>query len=385
MSLEHLARVRATANSGKPILSPSGWPSHALIQTAWPDLAGYFSLVRGFNSRTLTYESDAVRAFSAIIDVFSRSFRGGFLFGIPEFVFDVGLLWSANKPLKRRKSFPSWSWVGWSGETDLVSHEIWQPEPWSDTKVHIWPAVVWEKRHGESSTYVRIDNSYHLYQSMADNDLEADLPPGRFRKEGVFSHYTIQDQKFLYPFPIAAGPSAPAIDVWSPLLKCQANRCVLFLGRPCDDTGLDESHECLVIELKDKNGAQVGVIESGFTDEKDYIQGEPCSILAISEGRAKRSKEDDDEWEDFPSMWQVFNEMDLIPELQNEDYYNFYNVLWIEREKGISYRKALGRVVKAAWERQNLQSARIILGWLVVIGAKTLLFLKAEGKRVQTV
>jgi hypothetical protein len=362
MSLEHLARVRATANSGKPILSPSGWPSHALIQTAWPDLAGYFSLVRGFNSRTLTYESDAVRAFSAIIDVFSRSFRGGFLFGIPEFVFDVGLLWSANKPLKRRKSFPSWSWVGWSGETDLVSHEIWQPEPWSDTKVHIWPAVVWEKRHGESSTYVRIDNSYHLYQSMADNDLEADLPPGRFRKEGVFSHYTIQDQKFLHPFPIAAGPSAPAIDVWSPLLKCQAKRCVLFLGRPCDDTGLDESHECLVIELKDKNGAQVGVIESGFTDEKDYIQGEPCSILAISEGRAKRSKEDDDEWEDFPSMWQVFNEMDLIPELQNEDYYNFYNVLWIEREKGISYRKALGRVVKAAWERQNLQSARIILG-----------------------
>ena len=62
------------------------------------------------------------------------------------------------------------------------------------------------------------------------------------------------------------------------------------------------------------------------------------------------------------SIWQVFNEMDLIPELQNEDYYNFYNVLWIEREKGISYRKALGRVVKAAWERQNLQSARIILG-----------------------
>ena len=65
---------------------------------------------------------------------------------------------------------------------------------------------------------------------------------------------------------------------------------MLFLGRPCDDTGLDESHECLVIELKDKNGAQVGVIESGFTDEKDYIQGEPCSILAISEAARKEVK-----------------------------------------------------------------------------------------------
>jgi hypothetical protein len=61
-------------------------------------------------------------------------------------------------------------------------------------------------------------------------------------------------------------------------------------------------------------------------------------------------------------MWQVFDEMDLIPEVQNKGYYKFYNVLWIEREKDISYRKALGRVVKAAWERQNPKPAQIILG-----------------------
>jgi hypothetical protein len=30
--------------------------------------------------------------------------------------------------------------------------------------------------------------------------------------------------------------------------------------------------------------------------------------------------------------------------------YNFYNVLWIEWNGGVVFRKALGRVEKSAWE-----------------------------------
>jgi hypothetical protein len=90
----------------------SDWPYHALVIHLWPDLEQYFSLVGGYNSHSLTFESDALRAFTTIIKVCNRTFRNGFLFGIPEFLFDVGLLWSAPNGLKRRKDFPSWSWSG---------------------------------------------------------------------------------------------------------------------------------------------------------------------------------------------------------------------------------------------------------------------------------
>jgi hypothetical protein len=43
-------------------------------------------------------------------------------------------------------------------------------------------------------------------------------------------------------------------------------------------------------------------------------------------------------------------------------YYEYYNVLWIEWENGIAYRKALGRVYKEAWEAQELEEVDIVLG-----------------------
>ncbi len=88
--------IRATLNSGTWPYSSAlvDWPFHALALQPWPDLEQYFSLVRGYNSRILSFESDALKAFTAIVNAFSRSFRNGFLFGVPESLFDVGLLWS---------------------------------------------------------------------------------------------------------------------------------------------------------------------------------------------------------------------------------------------------------------------------------------------------
>lgn len=42
--------------------------------------------------------------------------------------------------------------------------------------------------------------------------------------------------------------------------------------------------------------------------------------------------------------------------------YQFYNVLRIEWEGGIAYRKALGRVFRKAWESQKLEEIDIVLG-----------------------
>jgi hypothetical protein len=45
-----------------------------------------------------------------------------------------------------------------------------------------------------------------------------------------------------------------------------------------------------------------------------------------------------------------------------EGLYEFYNVMWVERNNGIVYRKALGRVVKATWEAAALERIELTLG-----------------------
>jgi hypothetical protein len=47
---------------------------------------------------------------------------------------------------------------------------------------------------------------------------------------------------------------------------------------------------------------------------------------------------------------------------QRTETYHFYNVLWIERENNIAYRRAAGRVPKAIWEKNCTGPMKVILG-----------------------
>lgn len=85
---------------------------------------GYEDLATAFSWRELTYEQDTVHAVSGIFNALSSSlggsFRGGFLFGLPEMYFEAALLWRLHRYEgvlhKRRKgTFPSWTWLGWKG------------------------------------------------------------------------------------------------------------------------------------------------------------------------------------------------------------------------------------------------------------------------------
>lgn len=66
-------------------------------------------------------------AFAGIEEILSKTFPGGFCYGLPEFYFDSCLLWRSTDALSRRStdhgdSFyhaPSWSWLGWEGCIDL--------------------------------------------------------------------------------------------------------------------------------------------------------------------------------------------------------------------------------------------------------------------------
>ena len=136
-----------------------------------PDLKAYWDLVRGYSKRSLSYQTDAEKAFGAVIQEFSRAFDGGFFYGIPTLIFDHCLFWSfaSGSVPKRREEFPSWSWLGW--ETEVLLHpfgiesgDVWKPsrdyfperETWNCRS--IWVPMIAFYRTRKDGTRVRITN-----------------------------------------------------------------------------------------------------------------------------------------------------------------------------------------------------------------------------------
>lgn len=124
---------KATTKSGKP-------PSlhDAVMGTTTLNFRRYCELVEGYSQRHLTHPGDRLDAFSAILDRFlPRSARKEEAevakCGLPLAHMYEALLWTGNplRPhelrrlehdLRKTRYFPSWSWIGWTGEIE-----------WSDT------------------------------------------------------------------------------------------------------------------------------------------------------------------------------------------------------------------------------------------------------------
>ncbi|OCL10386.1 HET-domain-containing protein, partial [Glonium stellatum] len=76
----------------------------------------YARAVEAYSARNITYHEDALKAFAGIMAHLETSFRGLFLFGLPDKELDQALLWyptSCSHPRQSRdgkRLFPSWSW-----------------------------------------------------------------------------------------------------------------------------------------------------------------------------------------------------------------------------------------------------------------------------------
>jgi Heterokaryon incompatibility protein (HET) len=93
----------------------------------------FTSLVERFSIRSLTYSGDVYDAFAAITQALAIEAKDEFLWGVPISQFEIGLSWRTYDGQHRRKELttlpmtdkhrrvkiPSWSWMGWVGQTSI--------------------------------------------------------------------------------------------------------------------------------------------------------------------------------------------------------------------------------------------------------------------------
>jgi hypothetical protein len=386
--LEDLADI---AEGGYPLRSSKRKDTdpHSLQYCRWPDLHQYSNLAYRYNHRLLSFQSDGLNAFAAVLQVLSRSFPGGFLYCLPEFFFDYALMWvPIFAPDKRAHDFPSWSWVSQAGDMSFLYYQacdqiLTREVPGRrrlEPSVELRPLVRWYKTNAKTGEKHMIDNSYNAHQLMR-HDSNGTLPPGWTRhhirqpvKSGprgseeeilCFRHEDVQPYGtlFNYPVPVIDEPLRPAATSWLSHLTFNSMRRHLIIGSvipdPIGQRGYSnywdvEKPGCLILSLLDTDGIQVGLLRSSFSDVQEVPSGTSCEIIVLSAGVAHTTM--------AGFVQERFPELSSQSGLRNVRTYEFYNVMWIERKDDVSYRKAVGRVWEPAWDAKPSESVDIVLG-----------------------
>jgi hypothetical protein len=350
-----------------------------------PNLHCWRELVVMYQRRYLTYDSDVLNAFAGITSVLRPGFPGGFFYGLPEMFFDLALLWQprslpirkiSQKCNERNPNFPSWSWAGWKEEIDdrfwqKCFNHIFLLSGQTDDYIEIAPLVKWYKRSSKPNQLRLVSNSYHTFRS-ASHTKAPSLPPNWSHDEKENGYYwKDQDEprkRFRYPIPIPTSVEERDDDTLEPYLYFKTNRAWLRLCSTPKD-----ARSVFAASLHDKSDSWVGIIRLNPKEElsEPEIRKEVYEFISISLGKVPIVSDLNVTLPALPpdSVFRkefggrVLEEWDLIIERHRSSaFYEFYNVLWIERCNGVAYRKGLGRVMKDAWERQDLEEIKITLG-----------------------
>ena len=155
----------------------------------------YISMVRQYGQRHISRQDDALNAFSGVIQSLKPSFNGTFLWAMPESYFDSALRWTRMNhfPRRRRRGFPSWSWLGWKpGEGGSI--EI-PPEDKPTTVAEI----IWFILEADGTTKYRIQNSKTQRPAPSEDITPTSWWKGSEREDfSSFAHIQIPRSKFTH-------------------------------------------------------------------------------------------------------------------------------------------------------------------------------------------
>ncbi|KAJ8065092.1 hypothetical protein OCU04_005805 [Sclerotinia nivalis] len=360
-----------------------------VITAGFPDLGSLSHILSNFNTTELRYDEDALPAISGLLSVLSRTFTGGFLYGIPEMFFERGLGWSPywNHTNTRRRNFserfgkdrpsqaglPSWSWVGWHGLLNLFGYgeaaRINDIQNWIEETI---PITEWytsksssdlpENRRRIRSTWFENRDKYKDFAKPLPSGWSCHDAPdtGSFRGEPhlhpdecgkyIFKHVDMPDPdmgSWYYPFPVSDihNSTPPVTPEQTSYLFCKTWRARLW-GR--------QASEGNTARIFNSSGEDVGSLQlhneaalSLFPGiDSEVIHGLPVDLIALYKSRV------------YSKTWNAGQEKyDHL--LQRKDR---YKVLWVEWKDGIAYRLASGQVKAREWEKLVPENIELILG-----------------------
>jgi hypothetical protein len=388
------------------------------FDSKWPNLHSYLAAVNAFNDRDLTFSHDVADAFAGVLGHTSPQFQGGFHLGHPQIYFEASLLWKPPKwglPLQRRVSgatnakLPSWSWFGWKGPLDWglteAAAEIFHraPDGFGGRSSH--PCITIESisewfivsGSGSTSQKVKIEdilgayrNSPTSYHSDGWSRHEV-TKSNRFRQhaEGGYwleddhslapywTHPKFRESFFRYPIPVTPGRPWDIDESHGAYLQLNTRSARLTISPPPAE--ISRANLCssrVFCSLRDRQGRWAGILNLNDIAKKSigqtplgttaYYRAAPeqiptgieCELIAISRGRARNEVG----WWAATYFSNTLEEWLFNERPKDAQYYEFYNVLWVERINGIAYRKALGRVVRDTWDKVASTPADMLLG-----------------------
>ncbi|KAN0095123.1 HET domain containing protein [Hyaloscypha variabilis] len=386
----------ARANPGSKILQRD--MTRDMFSTSFPSLAGYHQLLGSYNLRDFTHPQDALSAFAGITTSLSRTFYGGFVCGLPLMFLDIALCWQPSRNVCERRlpsedkeptelGLPSWSWVGWKCILDFwawgyANDYVKKSQSLSEcfSSQETLPIVSWFSRKWGTTETTPISLFQGVVQRLKTSAIEGKEPPkgwkrfdlsissenwsamdSSYGKNFARSHYFYRHERdpkseFWYPVPswYDTQGELPMPEIATNTLLCaRTRRAWLWLK------GMLKVYD-MVISIRDRLGTWIGALRlqtrlpiKTSDDSRDSEAMIACELVAISAGYAIEGARAYalDEW-DFKER----------PKASKGEKYEFYNVLWVEWKDGIAYRKALGRVMKSAWEAQDLEWIDLVLG-----------------------
>ncbi|KAG5657619.1 hypothetical protein KAF25_007652 [Fusarium avenaceum] len=364
-------------------------------------LAGFFDwgilnlLVSRYNNLELRYDEDALPAISGYLSILSRVFKGGFLYGVPEMMFERGLGWKPTFPnfnLRRRirssrshdsqltpSGLPSWSWIGWEGIVNTGYNEA--------TRVGIrgtieesTPITEWYTSHSPDDPpekWRRIKKTWYENRDIY-KDFTRPLPPGWIRHNApdkapgnngphlypdgcdkyVFEHEsmphdeisTTSSRNWYYPFPVLEldESTQPDMPEQTEYLFCKTDKAHL-LGFQKDDEGND----VILYNIHNENVGFLNLVNEEFLSRFPRLQTEDKSsagllveLVAVCKVRS------------YSKTWNEWERVYDNP-VSKEDT---YLVLWVEWEDRIAYRLASGYVNVEEWDKLDLETISLVLG-----------------------
>lgn len=224
-----------------------------------PDFKLYIELVCRYSHRNLTYDQDVLPAFSGVLEVLSRrSFRGGFVCGLPALFLDSALLWQPLLLARRRSPvgtatkiapmapLPSWSWAGWQclvdpvslrGGLDYMTREcaFYRVAPsragrisWRTFKLVDWSTI------SDDRSVSPVDEPALLQSCKTawEESNHKSLPAGWTRDDtAAFVHASNPTASYRYPLPTQDTCSATVADRNTSLLFCTTKTAKLRVRR----------------------------------------------------------------------------------------------------------------------------------------------------------